>query len=81
MSALPHPPFDAWLHLDGWAGRTRAAVVVISESSKRYTIKNPGDEPIKIAGRCRWLLGFRTALVPKYAITLRSGGQTCQAER
>lgn len=61
----------AWLHLDGWEGRTKQAVLVVGDTPTQYRIKPIGDEPVKLAGRSRWLLPGNTVLVPKIAITFQ----------
>jgi hypothetical protein len=63
--------WPGWLRLDGWAGRSKAAVVVVGETSMRYRIRAAGPDPVKLAGRSRWISGIQTALVPKHAVTHR----------
>lgn len=58
---------QGFVHLDGWAGRTKQPVEVIGETPKRYRVKAIGK--VHLAGRCRVLLDGETALVPKYAIS------------
>jgi len=64
--------WPAWLHTDGWAGRSKQAVVVIRETKARYEIRPANDhEKVKLGGRARWLSPGKSALVPKRAITRR----------
>ena len=60
------PQRDAWLLLEGWAGNTEQACLVIGETPKRYRIK--AIARTKLGGRCRWIYAGETALVPKQAI-------------
>lgn len=60
----------AYLHLDGWEGRTKQAVTVVGESARSYRITPAGDEQVKLGGRSRWLSPGETALVPKRAVTV-----------
>jgi hypothetical protein len=55
---------------DGWAGRIDTPVLVVGETPKRFRITPPNDEPVKLAGRARWLQPGQTALVPKHAVRL-----------
>lgn len=57
----------AFLHLDGWEGRTKQPVFVIGETKARYRIGC--DQTTRLAGRCRKIEPGETVLVPKYAIT------------
>lgn len=57
----------AFLHLDGWEGRTRQAVLVLGETKTRYRIGC--EQTVRLAGRCRSIKAGETTLVPKYAIT------------
>lgn len=57
----------AFLHLDGWEGRTRQAVLVLGETKTRYRIGC--EQTVRLAGRCRSIAAGETALVPKYAIS------------
>lgn len=63
--------WGAWLHLDGWEGRTKQPVIVVAETRTRYRITPMGPDPVRLAGRSRLLGVGGTALVPKYAITRR----------
>lgn len=63
-----HTP--AHLHLDGWEGRTKQAVVIVGESARSYRITPAGDERVKLGGRSRWLAPGETTLVPKRAVTV-----------
>jgi hypothetical protein len=58
----------ARLCFDDWAGTRSSSVLVVSETPKRYRIAPVGAEPVKLAGRNRWLEPGKTALVPKTAV-------------
>jgi hypothetical protein len=67
-----------WLHLDGWGGRTKQAVVIVDETPKRYRItpdiifaSREGEKSVRLAGRRRSLAFHETALVPKRAVSRR----------
>jgi hypothetical protein len=60
----------AWLWLQGWEGITQQAILIIGETPKRYRITPAGTEPVRLAGRRRWLSPGDSALVPKRAVTL-----------
>jgi hypothetical protein len=64
--------WPAWLHLDGWAGATKQAVMVVGETPKRYRIRAVDGEAVRLAGRRR-ISQAETALVPKHAVTRRDG--------
>ena len=55
----------AYICLDGYAGRTEQAVMVIGETPKKYRIKAVMRTKL---GGARWLYVGETALVPKYAV-------------
>jgi hypothetical protein len=71
LGGPPEPVRKAFLDLDGWAGRSREPVLVVSETPKRYRIRNPSDEPLRLAGRSRYLRPGAETLVPKSAITFK----------
>lgn len=75
---MTYNEWDAWLHLDGWAGQTKQAVRVVGETPKRYRITTAYDKGSHwslstcLPGNSRKsLLPGETALVPKRAITPR----------
>jgi hypothetical protein len=59
-----------YIQLDGYAGRSEYAVMVIGETPKRYRIQ--ATAATKLAGRSRWLQAGETTLVPKRAVTFTS---------
>jgi hypothetical protein len=63
----------AKIHLDGWAGHRKQAVIVVGETPKRYRVRPAGDTPVQVAGRRRWLHSNQTTLVPKDAVTFDDG--------
>jgi|SRR6185295_14545667 len=75
MTAPQGAPREAGRHalllLDGWHGRSEAAVVIVGETPTRYRV-TPGDglERVRLGGRQRWLPKGETALVPKTAVRL-----------
>lgn len=65
--STPEPePRQAYICLDGWAGRSEQAVLVIGETPKRYRIK--AVMKTFLAGRSRAMVAGDTALVPKHAV-------------
>lgn len=62
----------AKIHLDGWAGRSTQAVIVVGETPKRYRVRPAGDSPMQVAGR-RWVHRDQTALVPKHVVMFDDG--------
>jgi hypothetical protein len=64
--------WPAWLHLDGWAGATKQAVIVVGETPQRYRIRGVDGEAVRLAGRRR-VSQAETVLVPKHAVTRRDG--------
>ena len=65
----------ALLHFDDWAGRRAVPVVVVGETPTRYRIRPDGAEPLRLAGRNRWLAPGATALVPRSAVTIPPNGR------
>lgn len=65
--------------LDGWNGRTRQRVIVLSETPKRFRIATAEDKPVKLGGRDRWLHPGETVLVPKHAVVLASVCPMCKS--
>lgn len=59
------------LHLDGYAGRTTQAVLVIGETPLRYRIRALAKT--RLGGRNRWIDRGAIALIPKRAITFEKG--------
>lgn len=64
-SQFPRP---GRLGLVGWHGTSWVTVMVVGETPKRYRIANHSTQPIKLAGRYRWLDPGQRVLVPKTAI-------------
>ncbi len=62
--------WPAWLHTNGWAGRFKAAVIVVGETPKRYRIRT--EKACPLAGRGQTLQVGDTTLVPRQSITRRS---------
>jgi hypothetical protein len=60
-------PRAAYLCLDGWAGRSEQAVMVVGETPKRYRIRAVMDGT-RMQGNWRQLKAGQEALVPKRAI-------------
>jgi len=60
----------AYLCFNDWAGTREHPVVIVGQTRERYRIRLPdgATEPMKLAGRCRWLRTGETALVPKSAV-------------
>lgn len=54
-----------YLLMDGWAGRTEQAVMVIGETPKKFRIKAVMRTKL---GGARWIYTGETALVPKHAV-------------
>ena len=68
---INYRPWPAWLHLDGYAGRTRQAVTVVGETPKKYRITTAEDSLLRLGGRRRFIAPGETALVPRRAVTAR----------
>lgn len=64
-----YTPWLAWLHLEGWSGRSKSPVIVVGETSTKYRIRT--EKACVIAGRNRMLSVGETVLVPKRAISKR----------
>lgn len=68
-----YTPWRGWLHLDGWAGRTKHGVLVVGETPKRYRIMSDEHvDGVHLPGRRRFLPVGETALVPKCAVTKKT---------
>lgn len=67
MKSHDTPPREATLCLDGWAGRSEQAVLVVGETPKRYRIRAVVDNT-RMQGNWRSLKAGQEALVPKYAV-------------
>jgi hypothetical protein len=61
-------PYVAEIGLTGWHGITWTPVRVVGRSKKKLRIMTLTDEPVKLAGRHRWLEPGKTATVPPHAL-------------
>lgn len=59
-------PRFAWIHLDGWSGRSRQRVEVVGETPTRVRIR--AIERTRLAGPARYLEPGALALVPRRAV-------------
>jgi hypothetical protein len=64
------PPLPAVLALDGWAGRSLERVLVVGATPKRYVIRAPGPDAVRLAGRRRWLEAGNETRVPRTAVRI-----------
>lgn len=72
LSTRPsHDWWRGWLHLDGWAGRTKQPVMVMGNTATKYRITPDGVEEVQLAGAGRKLVTGESELVPKTAVTRR----------
>lgn len=65
-------PREAVLHLDGWAGRTTQACVVVAETPHRYRVRAPERGELRLPKGRHGLVkiwGAETKLVPKSAVS------------
>lgn len=65
-------PARARLFLGGYGGTTAQSVDVVAETRTRYRVRSADGEPVRLAGRARWIGGDTTALVPKAAVQLEA---------
>lgn len=63
----------AKLNFNDWAGCRSVEVIVVGETPKKYRIKTAGEDPIRLAGRYKYLRPGEVALVPKSAVTIEKG--------
>jgi hypothetical protein len=61
-------PRPAFLCFNDWAGVRQVPVEVVGETPKRWRIRAPGPDSVRLAGRRRCLKPGKTALVPKTAV-------------
>jgi hypothetical protein len=66
---LPQAPRPAMLCTQDYGGRHEQPVVVVGETPTKYRIR--AANPVKLAGRHRWLHPGEVATVPRRAIRLR----------
>lgn len=60
----------AELGITGWHGTIWQPVVVVGETPKRYRIRSRDENPVRLAGRLRYVTDKTTALVPKRAVRM-----------
>ena len=63
-------PVQGFLCIDGWAGRTEQAVIVIRETPKRYEIEAVNFT--RLGGRNSWLVPGDRCMVPKRSVRINA---------